>query len=272
MVQGLMAFVATCLSDRASNCCARVSVGFLGGYNGCFVGLYAVRMKFGPRKAVEMPFIPAEWNVIVLGHWNRAILTPSGIAKRLFGLDEGTPIEVFVAIDALAPPQVKHGGTIVMVGGDRLITVPETMDFHGLEGAMTIARRAMENLRETPVIAAGINLKYSCKEPIEALQDITRNSWWDDQLSDNQYEILGRALSRVLKWNEGQINFSVTEEADSSFQIQFNFHRGSSNIDELIDWLGKPIADLEKEIARVFSDCMKIKTEDIAYAAADTTA
>lgn len=270
-----MAFVAACLLDRASNCCARVSVGFSGDYNGCFVcarSPFAGHPNFQkPSKGRGMPFTPAEWNVIVLGRWNRAILTPSGIAKRLFGLEEGTPIEVFVAIDALAPPQVKHGGTIVMVGGDRLITVPETLNFPGLEGAMTIARRAMENLRETPVIAAGINVKYSCKEPLEALQNITRHSWWDDQLSDNQYEILGRELSRVLKWNEGQINFSVTEEADSSFQVQFNFHRGSSRIDELIDWLSKPIADFEKEITRVFSDCMQIKAEDTAYAATDTT-
>jgi hypothetical protein len=216
-----------------------------------------------------MPLTPADWNVIVIGHWNRAILTPSGIAKRLFCLEEGTPIEVFVAIDTLAPSQVKHGGTVVMVGTDRLIAQPETSDFQGLEGAMQIARRAMENLRETPVIAAGINVGYLCKEPLETLQRITRHSWWDDQLSDNKYEILGRALSRVLKWKGGQINFSVTEEPDSTFQVRFNFHRGSTNIHELIDWLSASITDLEGEVKRVFLDCINISTEDIGYAKAN---
>ena len=121
-----------------------------------------------------MPLTPSEWNVVVLGRWNRAILTPSGIAKRLFCLDEETPVEVFVAVDALVPPQVKYGGTVVVAGEDRLIAQPETPDFSALAGAMTIARRAMEELPETPVIAAGVNVKYTSKEPIEALQHITR--------------------------------------------------------------------------------------------------
>lgn len=219
-----------------------------------------------------MPLSPTDWNVVVVGRWNRAILTPSGIKQRLFRLDEGTPVEVFVAIDAIAPPQVKYEGTIVIVGGDRLISHPETSDFHGLERSMEVARRAMENLPETPVTAAGMNVKYSCKDSLEALQSITRHSWWDDRLSDFKYEILGRTLSRALKWREGQINFSVSEESDTTFQIQFNFHRGSTSVTDLVRWLTTPVVDLENEVNRILFDCIHIKPEDTQYAAANAEA
>ncbi|MHB1034347.1 MAG: hypothetical protein ACYC35_04270 [Pirellulales bacterium] len=219
-----------------------------------------------------MPLTPTDWSVVVVGHWNRAILTPSGIAKRLFGLDKGTPIEVFVAIDALAPPRVKHDGIVVTVGGDRLIAEPETSDFNGLERAMEIGRRAVKNLPETPVLAAGMNVKYSCKEPLESLQNITRHLSWDDQLSDNNYEILARALSRELKWKEGQINFSLTEESDSTFQLQFNFHRGGTSVDDLAAWLSTPQAELESQVKRILFDCIQINTKDLENAAADAKA
>jgi hypothetical protein len=76
----------------------------------------------------------------------------------------------------------------------------------------------------------------------------------------------------VLKWKDGQINFSVTEEPDSTFQVQFNFHRSSANIDELVGWLSVPVADLKGEVKRVLLNCMQIKMEDTVYATANAKA
>ena len=213
-----------------------------------------------------MSLIPAEWNVVVLGYWNRAILTPSGIATRLFGLDTGTPVEVLIAIDTVAPHQVKYKGLTVVVGGDRLIVLPEKRDFQELQRAKEIAGRALTDLPATPVIAAGINVKYSCREPMEALQDVTRNEWWDTQLSDKKYEIKGRSLSRSLGFGDGQINFSVTEESKGTFVVQFNFHRESrNNVPELRSWLTTPIDHIESQVNRVLFDCMKLSKKDIEH-------
>jgi hypothetical protein len=220
-----------------------------------------------------MSLIPTDWNVVVLGYWNRAILTPSGIATRLFGLDAGTPVEVLIAIDTVLPHQIKHDGITVVAGSDRLIVQPEQCDFAKLQRAKEIADRALDKLPETPVIAAGINIKYVCQEPLETLQRVTRNEWWDEQLSDNRYEIIGRSLSRTLKFNDGQINLSVTEESDGKFVTQFNFHRGSGNVSDLRycnasdlrSWLATPIDSIESAVRRIVCDCMQLNLEDIEH-------
>ena len=219
-----------------------------------------------------MTLVPTEWSAVVLGYWNRAILTPSGITTRLFGLESETPVEVLIAIDAIAPHQVKHGGITVVAGGDRLIVQPETCGFPHLQKAMEIADRALERLPETPVVAAGINIKYTCQEPLEALQQVTRQEWWDQQLSDSEYEIVGRSLSRSLKWHDGQINYSLTEETGGTSEILLNFHRGSTIGSELRSWLTTPIGDIESEVERILFECMQLHHEVVEDATATTEA
>ena len=47
---------------------------------------------------------PSEWSVIILGAWNPAILTPGGIAQRIFkGACGEHPVDVQVPLDGLAP-------------------------------------------------------------------------------------------------------------------------------------------------------------------------
>src|SRR6266478_1019531 len=108
---------------------------------------------------VVMPLEPYDWNVVVLGRWNRAILTPNGIASRLFELPPETEIGIEVPMDAIGPFLVSHGDLTVMVGGAQLMVQATENNFSSLERAMRVARRAMEKLPETPVVAAGFNIR-----------------------------------------------------------------------------------------------------------------
>lgn len=208
-----------------------------------------------------MPIKPTDWNVLLLGFWNRAILTPSGIAKHLFELDEGTPVEVFVAIDMPAPHQVKRDGITVIAANNQLVIQPEKCNFQEMQKAKEIGCRALENLPKTPVIAAGINFKYSSIEPLDAFQQVTRQEVIDTRLSDMKYEIIGRSFSRSLKWNDGQINFSLTEDDHGKADLQFNFHRESNSATDLKSWINIPIADIQTQVNQLFTDCLQIKEE-----------
>ena len=219
-----------------------------------------------------MPLTSVGWNVVVLGYWNRAILTPSGIVTRLFGLSPGTPVGVLLAVDAVAPPKVEHDDIAVVVSSDRLIVQPHKCDFITLQRAKEIAGHALNNLHETPVIAAGINVKYTCDEPLEMLQQVMRHESLDCQLSDCKYEILGRTLTRSLKFGDGQINFSMIEESSDQFTLQLNFHRGSSSVPDLESWLATPIESIESHVNRILQDCMYLEMETVDNVAATAEA
>jgi hypothetical protein len=209
-----------------------------------------------------MSLTPIEWNVVVVGAWNRAILTPSGIATRLFGLESGVPVDVYVAIDTVMPHQVKHDGITVIASRDKLIVQPEQCSFDKLQQAMQIASRAIEKLPETPVSAAGINVKYDLKESFVALQHLVHHDLCDEQLSSCGYEIIGRALVRSLKFGDGQINFSASEETEKRSTIQFNFHRGSDKGGDLKLWLATPVADIRSHVDEILHKCLQIRSED----------
>src|SRR4051812_23085230 len=108
---------------------------------------------------VVMPLEPYDWNVVVLGRWNRAILTPQGIGSRLFQLPPETDIGIEAPMDAIGPYQVSHDDVTVMVSGAQLIVEARENNFPGLERAIRVARRAMESLPETPVVAGGFNVR-----------------------------------------------------------------------------------------------------------------
>jgi hypothetical protein len=210
-----------------------------------------------------MSLVPIDWSVVIVGRWNRAILTPAGIGKRLFGLEEGTPLEVILAIDAIAPPRVAHEGITVVAGSDRLIVQPSKCIFRDLERARLLARKALSELPETPVSAVGLNVKYNSSEPLEPLA-LLLESPWDNQLSDENYSIGERSISRSLSWNNGVINLSVSMNEDGEQLVQFNFDFRSSEVAKQETWLATPIADVESEVKKLLKETMGLNQGDVA--------
>lgn len=102
---------------------------------------------------------PFDWNVVVVGAWNPAILTPLGIAKRLFGRDDA-PIQVMVSVDGLAPIQVRYEGLVVVPSNSKLVVSPVEPSPSALVEAAQVACKAINSLPDTPFLAAGVNLRY----------------------------------------------------------------------------------------------------------------
>ncbi len=149
-----------------------------------------------------MPHAPSHWNVVILGSWNRAILTPKGIAKRLFCLEADTPVEVHIPIDVLAPYHVRYDSLTVIASSSRLVIETGLPNLEQLEKAKLLGRTAIKALPETPFLGAGINLKYDYSGDAEALQGITNHDS-DTRLSDCGYEIVGRGNFRTIEWKKG---------------------------------------------------------------------
>ncbi len=198
-----------------------------------------------------------DWNIVIIGDWNRAILTPKGIAERLFGLPPKTPVGVLVPLDHYGPYQVKHEEISVIAAADRVIVSPEKAEFSLLQKALSISKRAITGLPETPVTAAGINLRFSAPLPNDALAELTSHPL-DNRLSDIGLTISNRSLRRAVKFKNGQLNIHVDQD-DQSYSILLNFDILSSNPKDIEQWLDTPIADLSSISKSLFNDYFKLE-------------
>jgi hypothetical protein len=211
-----------------------------------------------------MPLTPEDWSVVVVGHWNRAILTPAGIAKQLFGLPSGTPVQVFVPLDTIAPHIVLYGDVKVIPSSDRLIIQPVNNTIDNLKTVMEIAKRALVELPRTPVSAAGINLKYRSTDRVETLEQLTAHSSWDDRLSDADYRIESRAITRSLHWRGGKIQVFITQESEGRYELLLNFETQSNDTDQLQEWVSVATDDIRTQAERVLYNTVSLTHEELS--------
>lgn len=181
---------------------------------------------------------PNNWNVVISGAWNLAILTPDGVRKRLFKLAEGTPLQIEVAIDQPGQFRVVHDGVIVTPASRQLDVSVQTNNIGSLEKACRIAGTAIETLPETPIVAAGVNFRFTLDALPDALIDLLKSSV-NDAYSDAGYSIIGSLTQRSLEIPPGVINVEVREDKDGAGTVLMNFHYASSTPAALREWLSR---------------------------------
>ena len=192
---------------------------------------------------------PGIWNVVVLGHWNPAILTPAGIARRLFRLPEGTPVDVQVPINALGPYRVQHDGVVVVADAERLI-VEAASSYAALEHARDVAALAIKDLPETPLSAAGFNIRFqSERAPVEMLRLIEVKL--DDALAADSFIVRERTLQRSIEWKQGSLNVEIRIDTEASAFVGLNFHCSSQRYPTLLEWLAVPVREVEETVQRI---------------------
>lgn len=189
-----------------------------------------------------MSFRPFNWNVVVLGVWNRAIFTPQWIAEFLFEVPKDTPVEVEVPLNVPTPPRVKKDGIAVSVGPGLEVST-ESCDYPMLERACVCACRALAELPRTPVSAAGFNLRYRSDEAPRELLDAMACGI-DNAISDAELQIVRRDVTRRLEWRAGVINVEIEIDESGATTISLNFHKGSEIGSELKSWLETPMDDV----------------------------
>jgi hypothetical protein len=184
-----------------------------------------------------------KWTAVVLGGWNRSILTPAGISRLLFDLPPETELTIEVPMNAHAPPRVSHEGRAVIASDDRIVVEATENTFASLVAAMVVARRAVDGLPLTPLIAAGFNVHYQADADIEPLTRLFSVEW--DRRIPN--EVRSRAAGRGVAWNGGEINMSALQRPDRTFEVGLNFNMTSTSSAALSAWLGTAEGDIRNQ-------------------------
>jgi hypothetical protein len=93
-------------------------------------------------------------------------------------------------------------------------------------------------LPETPVSAAGVNIRYQFAELPDSVFDLLRAPL-DGALADAELAVQASTTKRSIALGPGLVNVSITHTQTGSGAIELNFHRDSSTAAELSAWLGR---------------------------------
>jgi len=191
---------------------------------------------------------PSVWNVVVNGAWNTAILSPDGVRKRLFQLADGTPIELQVAIDRPGHFRISHDGLAVIPTSSRLEVAVANGNRADLRRAAAICQQAIAELPETPVTAAGVNVRFNFDDlPDDVLARV--RAPLDDGLAHTGCEIVNATISRAVTFHDGVVNLTVSHSPEGNGTLRFNFRRDSKDPRELSTWVGQADEFVNQAIA-----------------------
>lgn len=209
-----------------------------------------------------MSLMPFEWNVIIRGFWNRAIFTPDRVSKNLFGLEEGAALQVLVPVDGINPTKMVHDNIIISVNSGILEIATEKNEFSKIKECLDIGIKALNWLKETPVLAGGYNIRYKLTEQDALLISDAIKSKIDDSLSDAGYDIKERSNLRAIKERAGEIHLITRIDQQENISIVLNFNKSSTSINEIVDWFSISTDDLKRKIQELLEKIYGIREID----------
>lgn len=198
-----------------------------------------------------MKIVPIEWSVVLVGRWNKAILTPGRVATKIFGLPKGNLVEVKVPIDGISPYQIKHPekNIFFVAGSARMQICLSTMTFADLEDAKIAGINALKWLPETPVSAVGFNISYRFTDVTPELLEKVLDAKINSILAG--LTIKKHILGKTIEYKEGCLNITFTYQ-EEALELSLNFHKDSDQIPPFINWLGLSIEDIKVEVRGIF--------------------
>lgn len=203
---------------------------------------------------------PRDWNTVIVGNWNPAILTPKGISRLLFDKPDNLPLEIMVPVNGIGPTHVKIDDLIVMSNFDQLIIGTTKTEWTLLDNARKVALRAIEQLPKTPLTAAGYNIRYSLESSsVEFLQLLNANI--DESLTNAAFNISQKEIKRTIQYNKGDINLDILNTISNNYVININFDRSSNQIEDLNEWLNIGISEIENTVNKILYEVLKIEKE-----------
>jgi hypothetical protein len=184
---------------------------------------------------------PGDWNIVLVGAWNRAILTPAWCRSVPLSLPEASPVEVMVPLDGRAPFQVRDRGVGITPMHEQLLVSIEHPTEELLDRAIAASLRAVEDLPRTPLVACGINLRYSTAEPSQELLANTRCRS-ERVFAGAGFEVRSRGRVDRLTFEDGALNVIMEVPTTGTSSLTLNFEMRSSDRCSFVGWLKRPAA------------------------------
>lgn len=172
-------------------------------------------------------------NIVVVGIWNKAILTPEWVKENL--LNEYVSFEVAYPVNGLGSLKFTTPDFSFLVVDGRLQFELERYDSDSMKALSRTARKIFRLLGHTPISAMGVNFMYRDSGADIPSISITDN---DRLISILGCSIYSQQYQRVFQFSETErLFFAITSE-NSKLTYAFNFDYRLSKVSDLLNILG----------------------------------
>lgn len=165
--------------------------------------------------------------IVILGHWNPAILEVGWVLKNLFEFGEGTTVEINKLVDGYSQNE------IYFIEGIGYSCQPDKISFYvdsdtaeAKEKCRQVALKTLQVLEHTPTGAFGINFKFVQEDPDVDLSDQLAVN---DRL-DEMFSILNTNVSTTIQYNTDVLLYFSRGCSEKIAYFDFNFHHNEISL------------------------------------------
>lgn len=212
------------------------------------------------------------WTIVLVGNWNKYILSPEWAAKNIFG---ETKLDIEFALNLGLPPRyTSEQSHIRMIPAeDRVVFVALKSDDKSvrpddecLQKMENFARTVVDTLGYTPISAFGINFSF-----IEDTKKIDLTEFFDlsdnKALSDFGCQFTGNEIKRRVIVDNRTLWFTISQKGEEAF-FDFNFHYDVTDATEAKAKIENTIIENKNIAERLLKDVYKLdydsRVENIA--------
>jgi hypothetical protein len=164
------------------------------------------------------------WNVVLAGLWNRAIFTPEWVNDLLFHEPE---VETLLSIMPYLPIIYRNRQVAVEVSGARLVFRPRRLDDASLRMAETMAHAVLDKLRDTPLLAVGVNFAFIEENPDPNLVRLF-NFGDNSRVVEAGWDLQERKIVRKMAQEGDTLNLTLAFDG-RAVTTEFNYHTDTTS-------------------------------------------
>jgi hypothetical protein len=133
---------------------------------------------------IQPKLVEDQTTLVLVGSWNPAILSPTWIGRNILGLDQGQTFQVAMLLPVQGQggtPRLSFEGISITPAQNQLIFHLDPNDAAMVTKSLLVARRILETLPHTPMMAMGVNFTYEV-DPLKG--DSPKAMGWANHTSD----------------------------------------------------------------------------------------
>lgn len=192
-----------------------------------------------------MKIVDDSITLVIVGKWNKSILTPDWVSKNLF---KTSTVQFEFSLNPDFPVRYTADNIRLSLFSDKIIFTALKKDEEVFSKLENMARELVTLLPHTPISAYGINISFSI-EDIPA--EIVSLFQFSDAaiISDENIDIVNSSIKRTLNISGDICNFTITNNF-SNMLFEFNFHSPSQQSSAFLETcLGKMSRNINQAIS-----------------------